>query len=420
MSTLIKSAKIVDPGSKNHLQKKNILIDENGIIKKISSESAKAKTVIEGSDLHVSIGWFDMKANFNDPGLEQKEDLNTGRLAAAAGGFTEVALVPNTNPVIQSKNDVKYLQSGNKNELVQLHAIGAITKNCQGEDLTEMIDMHHAGAVAFSDGNKPIWNTDILLKTLQYLQKFDGLLINLPEDKYLTFFGTMHEGPTSTMLGLKGIPSLSEELIVKRDLKLLDYAGGKIHFSNISTRDALKIIKKAKQKDKNATCDVAVTHLLFDDRILVEYDSNFKVNPPLREEKDKKALLRGLMDEVIDVIVSSHEPHDEECKKLEFDLADFGMATIQTFFPMLLRATNNKDWIDLIPKFTTNPRKILGMEIPEIKTGEAANLTVFDPGELWSLDATNNFSRSKNSPFYNQQLKGKAVAVINNGHVFQW
>jgi len=420
MSTLIKSARIVDPDSKANLQKKNIFIDDEGIIQKIGTESPRADLTIEGKDLHVSIGWFDMKANFNDPGFEQKEDLQTGRMAAAAGGFTEVALIPNTHPVIQSKNDVKYIQSGNKTKLVQLYAIGAVTKDCQGEDLTEMIDMHAAGAVAFSDGEKPIWNTDILFKTLQYLQKFNGLLINRPEDKYLTIFGSMHEGHNSTLLGLKGMPSISEEIMIKRDLKLLDYSGGKIHFSNISGQDGVRLLKKARQKGKNATSDVAISNLVFDDSELLDYDSNYKVDPPLREENDKKALLKGLKNGTIDVIVSAHSPHDEECKKLEFDLADFGMSTIQTFFPMLLQAVENQDWLDIIPKFTVNPRKILGLNIPKIKTGEPANLTVFDPSIKWTLNDKSNFSRSKNSPYFNRELTGKAVAVLNNGQVFNW
>ncbi len=417
MSTLIKSARIVHPGSTLHHQKRNILIDNNGVIQKIGTEDFKADKVIEGKDLHVSIGWFDMKANFNDPGLEQKEDLNTGREAAAAGGFTEVALIPNTHPAIQSKNEVKYILSGNKNHLVQLHPIGAVTKDCKGEDLTEMIDMHANGAIAFSDGDKPIWNTDILLKTLQYLQKFNGLLINKPEDKHLTIFGTMHEGNVSTMLGLKGMPSLSEEITVRRDLHLLDYAGGKIHFSNISSSKALNLIKNAKKREKAVTCDVAISHLLFDESDLEDYDSNYKVDPPLRSRRDKRALLKGLVEGTLDVIVSAHSPHDEECKKLEFDLADFGMSTIQTFFPMLLTATAGKDWLTLIEKFTTNPRSILQLPIPEIKEGEPANLTVFDPTITWTLDDNTNKSRSKNSPFYKKELKGKVLAVVNNGEI---
>lgn len=420
MSTLIKSARIIDSRSKNHLQTKNIFIDATGVIQKIGNETPKADAVIEGENLHVSIGWFDMRANFNDPGLEQKEDLNTGRKSAAAGGFTEVALIPNTEPAIQSKNDVSYITSGNKYNLVQLYPIGAITKDCKGEDLTEMIDMHQAGAVAFSDGDRPVWNTDILLKTLLYLQKFGGLLINRPEDKYLTAFGTVHEGLQSTLLGLKGMPDISEEIMIRRDLKLLDYAGGKLHFANVSSSEAIKLLKKAKNKEKSITCDVAIANLLYDDSFLDGYDTNFKVNPPLREKKDLKALVKGIKEGAIDVIVSAHSPQDEECKKLEFDLADFGMATIQTFFPMILEVFGEEHLAEVIDTFTVNPRKILGLPVPDIKTGVQANLTVFDPSVEWKYNEKTNYSRSKNSPLYGDVIKGKAVAVINNGKWWTW
>lgn len=420
MSILIKSARITDSRSKNHLQTKNIFIDAAGIVQKIGNETPKADVVIEGENLHVSIGWMDMRANFADPGLEQKEDLNSGRKAAAAGGFTEVALIPNTEPAIQSKNDVSYITSGNANQLVQLHPVGAITRDCKGEDLTEMIDMHQAGAVAFSDGDKPVWNTDILLKTLLYLQKFDGLLINRPEDKYLTAFGAVHEGLQSTLLGLKGMPAISEEIMIRRDLKLLDYAGGRLHFANISSAEAVKMLKKAKAKEKNITCDVAIANLLYDDSFLEGYDTNFKVNPPLREKGDVKALLKGAKEGLVDVIVSAHSPQDEECKKLEFDLADFGMSTIQTFLPMLLQVFGEEGLPEVMNTFTINPRKILGLPIPEIKTGVAANLTVFDPSAEWKYDDKTNYSRAKNSPLYGTVVKGKAVAVINNGKWWVW
>ena len=420
MSILIKSARITDSRSKNHLQTKNIFIDAAGIVQKIGNETPKADVVIEGENLHVSIGWMDMRANFADPGLEQKEDLNSGRKAAAAGGFTEVALIPNTEPAIQSKNDVSYITSGNANQLVQLHPVGAITRDCKGEDLTEMIDMHQAGAVAFSDGDKPVWNTDILLKTLLYLQKFDGLLINRPEDKYLTAFGAVHEGLQSTLLGLKGMPAISEEIMIRRDLKLLDYAGGRLHFANISSAEAVKMLKKAKAKEKNITCDVAIANLLYDDSFLEGYDTNFKVNPPLREKGDVKALIKGAKEGLVDVIVSAHSPQDEECKKLEFDLADFGMSTIQTFLPMLLQVFGEEGLPEVMNTFTINPRKILGLPIPEIKTGVVANLTVFDPSAEWKYDDKTNYSRAKNSPLYGTVVKGKAVAVINNGKWWVW
>lgn len=363
----------------------------------------------------VSIGWFDMRANFNDPGNEHKEDLDSGLATASAGGFTGVALVPNTNPCIESKNDVSYLMSRNISGVTQVFPLGAITKGCQGEEFTEILDMHAAGAVAFTDGENPIWNTDILLKTLQYLQKFDGLLINRPEDKYLTAFGTMNEGVVSTYLGLKGMPSLAEEIMIRRDIELLKYAGGRLHFSNISTVNAVDQIVKAKKKGLNISCDVAIHNLLYEDSMLSDYDTNYKVNPPLRSAQDIKALDKAIEKSDIDVIVSSHSPQDEESKKLEFDHADFGMLGLQTFLPNILKKVGKGHLANWLPKFTVNPRQILKLPIPKIAEGEKANITIFDPDKEWTYDESYNLSKSTNSPLLGEKLKGAIIGVVNNG-----
>ncbi len=418
MSILIKSARILDTGSPHHNQKLNIFISDAGIIKFIGKKSPEASKVIESKNLMVSIGWFDMRANFNDPGLEHKEDLDSGLRTAASAGFSGVALLPNTKPCIESKNEVSYLKSKNGKSVTQVYPIGAVTKGCKGEDFTEILDMDAAGAVAFSDGENPIWNTDILLKSLQYLQKINGLLINRPEDKYLTAFGTMNEGVTSTLLGMKGMPGLAEEIMVMRDIELLKYAGGRIHFSNVSTSQALKQIAKAKKNGLNVTCDVAAHNLIFDDTSLGDYDTNYKVNPPLRNTKDVNTLGKGIFENDIDVIVSSHTPQDEESKKLEFDHADFGMLGLQTFFPIIVQKLNGKDFTGLLDKFTINPRSILKIPIPTIKEGEKADLTIFDPDLEWNYNAETNYSKSVNSPYLGQTLKGAALGVVNNGRSF--
>jgi dihydroorotase len=288
MSFLLKSATIVDQHSTHHLSKKDILINDQGIIEKIGSIQKADAKVISSDNLMVSPGWFDLRANFCDPGYEYKEDLFNGLKLAAASGFTAVVPVPNTKPVIQNKNDINYLQRFNGQQTVKVYPSGAVTIDCKGSDLTEMLDMYHAGALVFTDGHMPIWNTDILVKTLMYLQKTGGLLINRPEDKHLTAFASMHEGEQSTVLGMKGMPSLSEEIMIIRDLNLLDYAGGRIHFSTISTEKAVKIIKKAKKKGTKVSCDVAAYQLVFDDSLLHDYDTNYKVNPPLREKSDQR------------------------------------------------------------------------------------------------------------------------------------
>ncbi len=417
MSILIKSATILAPGSPHHNKKQNIFISDAGIIKHIGKEAPSASKIVDGKNLMVSIGWFDMRANFNDPGLEHKEDLESGLLAAASGGFTGVALLPNTKPCIEAKNDVNYLMSKNQKNVCQVYPMGAVTKGCAGEELTEILDMHYAGAVAFTDGENPIWNTDILHKTLLYLQKIDGLLINRPEDKHLTAFGTMNEGITSTLLGMKGMPGISEEVMVKRDIEILKYAGGRMHFSNISTALALKQIAQAKKEGLDVTCDVAAYNLLFEDTAVMDYDTNFKVNPPLRDKKDIRALVKGINSTDVDAIVSSHTPQDEESKKLEFDLADFGMLGLQTFLPMVLNVAG-KDIETILDKFTTNPRKILRIPVPEIKEGEKAELTIFNPEKEWLYNEETNFSKSVNSPWLGKKLKGTVVGVISNGKSF--
>ena len=390
---------------------------KNGVITEVTTRSISAAKVIDARNLKLSIGWCDMRSHFCDPGLESKEDLMSGRLAAAHGGFTDVLVQPNTSPVIASKNEISYLRSGNQNSLTQIHVIGAVTKDTKGVELTEMIDLHHAGAVAFSDGIEPLWHTDVFGKALQYLQKFDGLLINRAEEKMLSAFGHMNEGLQSTMLGIPGIPELSEELMVARDLALLEYYGGRLHFANISSEVSLTMIKAAKKKGLKVTCDVAAHQLLLDDSQLSNFDTNYKVNPPLRGPKTIKALINGLKDGTIDVLVSDHRPEDEEGKKLEFDMAAFGMLGIQDLGSMLQEISKQIDIDVLIEKITYQPRRLLGLEMPAIRKGQRAVLTLFDPLKKWFFDENSNQSKSRNSPNFGKELSGKAVAVFNNGKV---
>ncbi|BDC99852.1 dihydroorotase [Persicobacter psychrovividus] len=414
MSILIQNAQIIDASSSFHGQKVNILIDDQGKIAKISAEAITgADQTIDAEGMLLSQGWLDMQANYCDPGLEHKEDLTSGRAVAQASGFTQVAVVPTTEPTIQTKNDVRYIASENRASLVQLRAIGAVTKQLKGEDFTEIIDLHQAGAVAFSQGGKPLYNSDILLKTLQYLQKFNGLLINRPEDRWLSMFGLMHEGIESTILGMKGIPSMAEELMVIRDLKLLEYGGGRLHFSNISTKEAVALIRQAKSEGYEVSCDIAAHQLAFTDQDLHTFDTNLKVSPPFRSQADRQALIEGLQDGTIDVIVSAHEPQDQESKKLEFDLADAGIIGQQTLLPVLLQAElPAEEWIHTV---TTRPAQILGLSLEPIEEGAIANLTLFDPEAKWTLDHRSSQSLSENNPFWGQELQGRVKAVFNNG-----
>ena len=421
MKILIRSAKIICKNSDFHGQTKDIFI-ENGIIQQIGDVLIlEADEIIEGEDLCVSVGWFDMRVHAKEPGYEYKESLESMELTALAGGFTEIALLPNTQPVVQTRESVNYLKrSGEK---VKFHPMAAVTMKCEGKDFTEMIDLHQAGAVAFTDGELSIQNPDILLKSLQYLTQFGGLLINHPEDTHLTHFGQMHDGSVSTFLGMKGMPQMAEEIMLMRDMKLLQYVmetpfiegftdKSMLHFSCISSQETVNLVRMAKEMELPITCDVAAHQLCFTEHDLVDFDSNLKVNPPFRTQEDVEALWEGLADGTIDVIVSDHNPQDEESKKLEFDMAEFGVIGLETVFACVNTYNNGLSIESIIEKITDNPRKILRLTSPTIAEGSKANITVFSPTQEWTYEEKNIVSKSKNSPFIGKTLKGKVIKVI--------
>lgn len=414
MKLLFANTKILDSSSPHNSEILDVLI-EDGIIKEIGKgfidEGAEK---MEG--LVMSPGFCDLNAHFNEPGGEHREDLVSGQKAAAFSGFTEVCVLPNTEPVIESKSDVKYVR--NASAQVALHALGAVSEGCNGENLTEILDLENAGAIAFTDGLRPIWNTELLLKALQYVQKFDGLIINRPKDVHLAQHAQMHEGLMSTTLGMNGEPSLSEEIAIKRDLDILRYAGGRLHFSQLSTAGGVKLIERAKKDGLSVTCDVAIHQLLYTDEDLLGYDSNLKVDPPLRSGKDQKALLKGLKSGVIDAIVSAHQPQDPENKELEFDLATAGICSLPTFYSNLLSLVSEVLPIELLlEKVTVAPRKILNLHPVRIVKGARASVGLFDPSVSWTFDQRTNPSKSINSPQWGAQLMGRCVGVVN-GSVF--
>lgn len=419
MQLVIRAARIVDPQSSFDGQVTDILID-NGLIRQIGEnlivdDNAR---VIEHANLHVSPGWLDLRVSAKDPGFEYKEDLFSVCQAAAAGGFTDIAVLPNTQPTVDSKDTLGYIRRMAEGLSVTIYPIAAVTKSTKGIDFTDMIDLHHAGAVAFSDGDHPLQNPDLLVKTLQYLQPFGGLLMNRPEEQLLTRFGQMHEGVQSTLLGLKGIPAMAEELMVERDLKLLEYAIGTeqgtlpvLHFSTISTARSVEIIRQAKAKGFPISCDVAAHQLVFDDSALTGFDTNLKVNPPFRLRSDIDALWQGLADGTIDVIVSDHSPQDDESKNIEFDLAEFGITGLETVFAAVITHNQGLSLGQVIDKLTIRPRQILRLPSVAINEGQPATLTLFDPAVSWTFSQT--LSKSKNSPFLGQTLTGKVWGIIN-------
>ncbi|MBJ11289.1 MAG: dihydroorotase [Flavobacteriales bacterium] len=416
MIVLIRAAKVVDPNSKYNNKVVDILI-EKGIIQDIGKNLTVPKDadIIEEKGLHVSPGLFDLHVNFGDPGFEWKEDMQTGMLAAAKGGFTGVLCMPSTLPVIDTKSQVEYIQKMSTGNVVNVHPAGSITKNLKGQELTEMFDMNRSGALAFTDDKNSIQHAGVMKLALLYAKNFGGIIMNQANDKSISKDGQMNEGVTSTLLGLKGIPSLAEDLMIARDIKLAEYTEGRLHFSCISTSSSVELIRAAKKQGLKITADVAIHNLVLDETVCKGFDTRNKVNPALRTQKDIKALLKGLKDGTIDAICTDHTPQDIEHKKIEFDNAEFGMIGLQTAFSLACQLEQEIGLEGIIDKMAIKPRKILGIEVPEVNIEKAANLCLFNPSTEWTLEEKDIVSKSKNTPFVGKTLKGKIVGVVNNG-----
>jgi dihydroorotase len=415
MKLFIHAAKLIDRSSPFHLQIIDIYI-VNGKVEAIGQNLTRPENtpVYTADNLHVSVGWFDLRANFADPGYEHKETLQTGINAAAEGGFTGVALSPATAPVIDSKSLVEYIKNQANTSLVDVHPMGTVSKKMEGKELAELYDMRLSGALAFSDDKQSVQNPNLLKTALLYAKAFNGLIIQYPNQYDLSYKGMMHEGEVSTNLGMKGIPALAEEIMVNRDIYLVDYTESKIHFSTISTSGSVDLIKEAKKDQIAVTSDVCALNLLLEDKLLEEFDTRYKLLPPLRDKKHINALIKGLKNQTIDAICSDHQPEDIELKKREFEHAAFGCINLQTAFAAANTALKNHlEVTDLIEKFTVNPRKILGLPQPQISVGELANLTLFDPALPWEVEKKSILSKSKNSPLFGKTLIGKALGVIN-------
>ncbi|MGJ1321619.1 dihydroorotase [Sphingobacterium faecium] len=418
-SVLITSVKVVLPGNEFDQQMVDVFI-EKGKISKIAKSIEVADKNIEifdGTGNVLSVGFFDLNANFGEPGLETKEDITSGSAAAAAGGFTAVAVMPNTEPAIQSRAEVALIVNIAKGNLVDVLPIGAVSKNRDGHEMAELYDMKQTGAIAFSDGNRSMQQAGLMSRALLYARGFGGLIIAHAEDASMAGGNKMNEGVMSTYLGMKGIPNLAESLMVSRDLYLAEYAESPIHFTSISTAEAVDLIKKAKAKGIQVTCDVAAHQLVFTDDEIVDFDSNYKVSPPLRTKADAKALIKGLKDGVIDAVVSQHTPHEIEFKNVEFHIAKNGIIGLQTVLPLLIKAGLNEQQI--VEKLAVNSRQIVGLNVPQIKEGEVANLVLFNMNESWVFDQQSNKSKSRNSPLFGKELKGKVKLVINNGQIIK-
>lgn len=414
MNILIKSATIIDSKSEFHNTTQDLLI-ENGKITKISSNIKNTKSYKEISfeNLYVSQGWFDSSVSFGEPGYEERETVQNGLKTAALSGFTTVAVNANTNPVIDSNADITFLNSKANNNAVNLLPIGALTVASKGEDLAELYDMNTAGAVAFYDYKKAISNPNLMKIALQYASNFNGLVCSFPQENRISGNGVMNENITSTKLGLKGTPALAEALQIARDLFLLEYTGGKLHIPTISTATSVSLIKEAKKKKLDITCSVAIHNLYFTDEVLTDFETKYKVLPPLRTQTDITALIDAVKDGTIDMVTTDHTPIDIEEKKIEFDHANYGSIGLESAFGALQNIFTTKKTIDIL----TKGKARFGIETLPIKVGNKANITLFNPETKYTFTKQDIISRSKNSIFENETLKGKVYGIVSNNQV---
>jgi dihydroorotase len=415
MSILIRQVLIIDPSSPFHQQKLDLFIHQ-GSIRQVGQLSVQADQTIDIPGLHAAPGWTDVFAHFADPGQEYRETLESGAAAAAAGGYTDVLALPNTQPAVHNKSAVEYIVQKSKTLPVSIHPIGAVTKNTEGKELAEMYDMHQSGAVAFGDGISPIQSSGLLLKALQYVKAIRKTIIQLPDDRSISAGGLMNEGVVSTQLGLPGMPAIGEELMIRRDIELAKYTGSRLHITGISTANSAQMIRQAREEGLEVSCSVTPYHLYFCDEDLVDYDTNLKVNPPLRTRADKEALVQAVIDGIIDCIATHHLPQHIDHKIVEFEYAGYGMTGFETSYAVLRTAIPQLSPEQCVHLLSIRPRQIFDLPEPSIDADKAACLTLFLPDASWTVGRGK--SKSGNNPFTGKELKGKPVGIINKDRLF--
>jgi dihydroorotase len=416
MKIILQQVTIADPNSPYNGNKKDILIVDgfiNRIDDNILDDSAQTFTA---KDAIITPGWVDIFSHACDPGYEFRETLETCADAAAAGGFTTIFTLPDTNPVVDSKTQVEYIRQKSETLKIKAFPIGSISKKREGKELAEMYDMRQSGAAAFSDGLQPMQDAGLLLKALQYVKTFNGVIIQIPQDKNITAHGLMNEGITSTRLGLPGMPAIAEELIIARDIELADYTNSALHFTGVSTEKSIECIKTAKQKEINITCSVTPYHLFFCDEDLHNYDSNLKVNPPLRKRSDMLALRKAVMDGYVDCIASHHVPQNWDSKTCEFEYAKFGMIGLQTSYAAAQTVLPQLSAEKIAALFSTNARKIFQLNEIIIAEEKSAELTLFNANDF-TLNKEQIKSKSQNSAFIKISLQGNVIGIISKGNL---
>lgn len=415
MKILIKSAVVIDKKNPLHRKKRDLLI-EKGIITKIAATIKPIKNTKELKlpNLHISAGWMDSSVSFGEPGFEERETIENGLLTAAKSGFTAVAINPITHPTTDNRASVEYLKSKASSYATNCYPIGSFTKNASGEEMAEMYDMQQAGAIAFNDYKRAIKNPNLLKVALQYVQAFNGVLMSFPQDELIVNNGLANESERTVRIGLKGNPNLAEELQIIRDLYILEYTGGRLHIPTISTAKSVKLIKNAQKAGLDVTCSVSAHHLTLTDNELSDFNSNFKVSPPLRSLKDIRALQKGVKEGTITMITSDHQPYDIENKKKEFAYAKSGTIGLESMFGAVNSIVALEDFIDSI---TNKPRAVFGLEQVEIKEGAVANLSLFNPDKAWTFTKASILSTSDNSAFLGKKLQGEAYGIINKNQI---
>jgi dihydroorotase len=418
---LLRQVKVIDPGGPLHNSETDILLQDGRITRTGNRLPRGNAHEVKVPGLHASPGWVDLRAHFRDPGEEWKQGLLNGLDAAAAGGFTHVAVLPSTSPAIDGRSAVDYLLRKGEGHAVRVLPIGALTKQLKGQQLAELHDMRQGGAVAFGDDQQAIRNSRLMMLALQYSASLPGVnppIMAFPQDPDLTLKGMMHEGPMSTRLGMKGLPPLAETMQLARDLALLEYAGGHLHVATISTAESVDMIRAAKEKKLKVTCSVAAHNLLLDDGCLRGFETCYKVLPPLRDERHIDALRAGLKDGTIDAIVSDHRPEDREHKVIEFGPAAFGIIGLETCFATANTALKGRLSLRrIVEHFTSGPRAVLGLPPGHLEEQTMADLTLFDPEVDWTCTPEDLVSISHNTPFIGQRFSGRPLGIVANGQV---